>query len=233
MSPVLADVDGDKRDEVAISAFTGEPELYHGDGTRLTRLMGQAGHFAVAGTGAGSRSMAPGFIALGANAAFGRTSPKGPLKLFGGGVDARLIPAQLSPAQHVDFEHLLGGWDAKSGDWLPSFPIPMEGWTILTAPTLADVDGDGKAEVLSGSSGDVLHAFEENGTEPGGWPKQTFGWLLAAPAVGDVDGDGRLDVVAVTRDGYLWVWHTPARAEPKALVWPSFRHDLRNTGRYG
>ena len=58
-------------------------------------------------------------------------------------------------------------------------------------------------------------------------------WLLAAPAVGDVDGDGRLEVVAVTRDGYLWVWHTPTRAGASALVWPSFSHDLRNTGRYG
>jgi hypothetical protein len=232
-SPVLADVDGDGRDEVAVSAFTGEPELYHGDGTRMTRLLGLQGHFATLGTGTGSRSTALGFLALGGNAAFGRTDPHGPIKLFGGGVDLRLIQAQEMPATHVTFEHLLGGWDAASGDWLPSFPAPMEGWTILAAPVLADIDGDGKAEVLAGSSGDVLHAFEPNGDEPGGWPKQTFGWLLAAPAIGDVNGDGRLEVVAVTRDGYLWVWQTPSKATDGALVWPTFRHDLRNTGRYG
>jgi hypothetical protein len=233
MSPVLADVDGDHRDEVAVSAFTGEPELYHGDGTRMTKTLGLQPHFANLGTGSNAKTQAPGFLSLGANAAFGRTTPRGPLKLFGGGVDVRLLPAQFSPAMHVAFDHLLGGWDAASGNWLASFPIAMEGWTILTAPTLADVDGDGNAEVVAGSSGNLLHAFEENGDEPGGWPKQTFGWLLAAPTVGDVTGDGRLDVVAVTRDGYLWVWSTPTRASAGALVWPSFRHDLRNTGRYG
>jgi hypothetical protein len=143
------------------------------------------------------------------------------------------VQAQEMPANRVSFEHLLGGWDAASGDWLPAFPFPMEGWTILAAPVLADVDGDGKAEVLAGSSGNVLHAISENGAEPGGWPKQAYGWLLAAPAVGDVTGDGRVDVVAVTRDGYLWVWSTPSKASGDALPWPTFRHDLRNTGRYG
>ena len=72
------------------------------------------------------------------------------------------------------------------------------------------MDGDGRAEVLAGSSGYRLHAVGEAGREPAGWPKQTGGWLLAAPAVGDVDGDRRLEVVAVTREGWLFVWNTPA-----------------------
>ena len=58
----------------------------------------------------------------------------------------------------------------------------------------------------------MLHAFREDGSEPAGWPKQTGGWLLAAPSVGDVDGDRRLEVVAVTREGFLFVWDTPAPA---------------------
>jgi hypothetical protein len=107
----------------------------------------------------------------------------------------------------------------------------VEGWTILTGPAVADVDGDGRAEALAGSSGYRLHAVGESGKEPAGWPKQTGGWLLAAPAVGDVDGDGRLEVVAVTREGWLFVWNTPA---PKGSLreWPVFRHDRRNSGRH-
>ena len=108
----------------------------------------------------------------------------------------------------------------------------MEGWQIPSAPAIADVDGHGRAEVIAGSSGDVLHAFRPDGSEPPGWPKDTGGWLLASPAVGDVDGDGRAEVVAVTRDGYLYVWDTPARAG-SMREWPSFRHDARNTGRFG
>jgi hypothetical protein len=231
MSPVLADVDGDRHDEVAVASFTGQPELYRGDGTRMSGAGGPS-HFSVSGTGAGSRASSPSVLALGANAAFGRTQPGGPLRLFGGVVDSRLAAAQGSPGTKLPFEHLVGGWDAASGDWLASYPIPIEGWQIPTAPAVADVDGDGKAEVIAGSSGDVLHAYREDGSEPAGWPKDTGGWLLASPAVGDVDGDGKLEVVAVTRDGWLYVWDTPTRAGGQRQ-WPSFRHDPRNTGRYG
>ncbi len=142
----------------------------------------------------------------------------------------RLAQAQLSPASEIEFEHLIGGWDAASGQWLPEFPIPVEGWTIASAPAIADVGGDAGAEVIAGSSGNVLHAFGPGGAEPPGWPKRAAGWLLASPAVGDVDGDRRAEVVAVTRDGYLFVWDTAARAGK--AEWPSFRHDERNTGRY-
>ena len=229
VSPALADVDGDGDDEVAVAAFTGNPELYDGDGSRLGGAGGQS-RFQVAGTGPGSRSSAPATLALGANAAFGRTAPDGPLQLFGGLIDARLAQAQASPASDVDFEHVLGGWDAASGAWLPGFPAPTEGWQLPSAPAIADVSGDGAAEVIAGSSGNLLHAFQPGGGEPPGWPKQAAGWLLASPAVGEVDGDRSAEVVAVTRDGYLFVWNTRARAG--AGEWPSFRHDARNTGRW-
>ncbi len=188
MSPSLADVDGDGRDEVAVSAFTGRPELYRGDGTRMTRA-GEGNHFQSLLRGSSSPATAPAAISVGANAAFGRTTRGGPLRLFGGLVDARLAEAQVMPATRVPFEHLLGGWDARSGDWLPSFPQPLEAWTIVSGAAVADVDGDGRAEALAGSSGYRLHALGESGREPAGWPKQTGGWLIAAPAVGDVDGD--------------------------------------------
>ncbi len=224
MSPVLADVDGDGRDEVAIAAFTGSLELYGGDGER--RL-----GYETNGRGAASDSSAPGVLALGANAAFGRTAPDGPLRIFGGMVDDTLVAAQSSPGQAIPFEHVLGGWDATGGEWVAGFPRTMEGWLIVAAPTLADVDGDGRSEVLAGSSGNVLHAFHDDGSEPAGWPHDLGGWLLAAPTVGDVDGDGRSEVVAMTRDGFLHVIDTIGR--PEAREWPMFRHDARNTGRYG
>jgi hypothetical protein len=220
-SPDLADVDGDGRDEVAVAAFTGQPELYRGDGTRMTGPGGASGHFQDT-TG----------IALGANGAFGRTRPGGPLRFFSGLVSSDLVLAQEQPASRVHFDHLLGGWDASSGQPLQAFPRAVEGWTIVTAPAIADVDGDGTSEVIQGGSGNVLHAFREDGSEPAGWPKHPGGWLLASPAVGNVDRDRAREVVAATRDGWLYVWQTGARQGAPA-DWPSFRHDSRNSGRFG
>ncbi|MDX6671255.1 MAG: hypothetical protein QOI91_1618 [Solirubrobacteraceae bacterium] len=230
-SPVLADVDGDRRDEVAVATFTGAPELFRGDGTRMDGPGATGGHFATAVQG--SPAHAPAVLALGANASFARLSPGGPLRFLSGLVDARLATAQAQPATRPDFEHLLGGWDAAGGAWMPGWPRVMEGWQIVHAPVAADVDGDGRAEVLAGGSGNLLHAFRQDGTEPAGWPRDTGGWLLASAAASDVDGDGRTEVVAVTRDGWLFAWDTPALAPRGAGEWPAFRHDARNTGRYG
>lgn len=221
MSPLI--VGGQGGDDVIVGAFTGQLERYAGDGS-------QRFEYTSTGRGAGSDASAASVLALGANAALGRTQKGGPVGLFGGMVDSALIPAQLNPSKEIPFQHLLGGWDAGSGSWQQAFPRVMEGWTISAAPTLADVDGDGTAEVLAGSSGDVLHAVKPDGSEPAGWPKDLGGWLLAAPAVGDIDGDGRNEVVAVTRDGFLYVLDTPGRG---AREWPVFRHDARNTGKYG
>jgi hypothetical protein len=229
-SPALADTDGDGADEVAVAAFTGEPELYDGDGTRLSGPSATSNHFQSDGKGATSPATAPSVLALGANSAFGRITKGGSLDFFGGLVDETLALSQNAPSTKIPFEHLLGGWDVQSGTWLAAFPIPVEGWTIVTAPAIADVNGDGSAEVLQGGSGDVLHAFRADGSEPPRWPKHPGGWLLASPAVGDIDGDGRLEVVDVTRDGYLFVWNTPST--DLRHEWPSFRHDVRNTGRY-
>ena len=224
MSPVVADVDGDHKPEVAVAAFTGQMELYNADGSRRFE-------FTSNGRGASSPASAPSVLALGANAAFGRTAPGGPLRFFGGMVDSTLIAAQENPSKLVPFEHILGGWDAATGAWLDPYPRVMEGWTIVTCPAIADVDGDGAADVIAGSSGDVLHAVRADGTEAPGFPKDLGGWLLAAPAVGDLDGDGRNEIVTVTRDGYLYVIRT--KGKPSAREWRVLRHDARNTGDYG
>jgi hypothetical protein len=226
-SPALADVDGDGADEVAIAAFTGQPDLYRGDGSEFSG--GQ--HFTTTGKGPQSRATAVSALALGSNGAFGRLSEDGPLGYFSGLVDSQFALASQTPAQRIPYQHLFGGWDAQSGSYLAGFPAPVEQFQIITAPAIADVDGDGTAEVLAGTSGFYLHAFREDGSEPQGWPKNTGGWLFASPAVGDIDGDGKLEVVAVTREGYLWAWDTPTpRSGP--VEWGSFRHDARNSGRY-
>jgi hypothetical protein len=224
-SPTLADVDGDGADEVAIAAVAGEIQLYRGNGSRMGTP-----HFQASGRGGGSDSLSPTARAFVGNGAFGRPDRGGPLRYFSGEIDGRIATAGAEPGLKTGFDHLLGGWDARSGALLGAFPRKMEGWFFLNAPVLADVDGSPGAEIVVGSSGGLVHAYHPDGTEASGWPRDAGGWLIASPAVGDVDGDGLAEVVQPTRDGSLFVWDTPARA--RANEWPFFRHDQRNTGRY-
>jgi hypothetical protein len=63
-------------------------------------------------------------------------------------------------------------------------------------PTLADVDGDGRLEVIVGTSTGFLYVLDAAaGAALEGWPVQ-MGDITGQPAVGDLDGDGRLEVVA-------------------------------------
>jgi hypothetical protein len=125
--------------------------------------------------------------------------------------------------------HQLTAWSPRDGALLPAFPRPMEDMQFIGSPAIADVDGDGVPEAINGSGVYLVHAYRADGTEPPGWPKFTHGWHIGSPTVGDVDGDGRSEVVAVTREGRLYVWDTPAPATEASIPWPGFGRDRRNT----
>jgi len=98
-------------------------------------------------------------------------------------------------------------------------------------PTVADISGDDYPEVVSGTGGYFVNAFDGCGRQPAGWPKFTGQWLIAAPAIGDIDGDDLLEVVENTRAGWLYAWNTVGDADG-AISWESYHHDNRNTGNY-
>ncbi|RME56572.1 MAG: VCBS repeat-containing protein, partial [Deltaproteobacteria bacterium] len=131
-----------------------------------------------------------------------------------------------------EHEHHVGAWDIRTKRPFPSFPRIVEDLPFFLNPAIADLDGDGFPEIVAGSSGYLLHAWNVRGVEPAGWPKFTGGWLLGSPAVGDVDGDGRLEVVAVTMEGNLYLWDTPGPATTGAVSWGGFHHDARNSGNF-
>jgi hypothetical protein len=135
----------------------------------------------------------------------------------------------------MPYEHHLSAWNAATGDYLSSFPFPVEDFQFFVNPAIADLDGDGRPEVITGTGGYLVHAVDALGREPKGWPKFTGHWLAASAAVGDIDGDGRLEVVINSREGMLFVWDTdgPVKVGGRsALQWPKFHHDLRNSGNF-
>jgi hypothetical protein len=75
------------------------------------------------------------------------------------------------------------------------------GGPVRTTPTLADLDDDGKLEVICGSSG-YMYALRGNGASFGaGWPVDLSDATPTSTAVGDVDGDGSLEIAFFSRKG--------------------------------
>lgn len=88
----------------------------------------------------------------------------------------------------------VSGWPVELN---PSGGFP--GW-VLSSPASADLDGDGRDEVVIGSDDDRLWVLEGDGTNAFGWPKILPFGFRASPALGDLDGDGDLEIVVGHRN---------------------------------
>jgi len=92
----------------------------------------------------------------------------------------------------------------------------------MSGPALADLDGDGKLDIIFGTRNDAtglrrLIALRYDGTFCPGFPVNVTGQILCHPAVGDLDGDGVLEIVVYTSGRYIYVVHqdgTPYQGFP-------------------
>jgi MYXO-CTERM domain-containing protein len=148
-----------------------------------------------------------------------------------GGSLSLALTLQGSPSSDSTGDNLLVVWSGKTGAMLPASPFVLEDFTFFNSQAIVDLTGDDYPEVLTGSGGYYLHALDGCGREATGWPKFTGQWIIPTPAVGDLDGDKKLEVAVGTRNGWLYVWHTPA-GDDTLIEWESFHHDNRNTGTY-
>ncbi len=94
----------------------------------------------------------------------------------------------------------------------PVFTLVSEEWLGLdvgrrSAPTFADLDGDGDLDLLVGNSDGVVTFYRNDG--PAAAPRFVemgrldTGRPLVSPAAGDLDGDGRVDLIVGTGSGGL------------------------------
>ncbi|MGI8335801.1 FG-GAP-like repeat-containing protein [Actinomadura scrupuli] len=233
--PVVADVDGDGKDEVATGPSFAPTYLISGTG----RILKNYGPLENPAAGLSPKAVLNGNLPVDIPASFTTTGAFGRFGLFGrlgyteagsGGVS--LAAALLFPGSGVGVGNYERGYDAATSLPVPGFPKARTGLGFLGAPVVADVTGDGKAEVIDGGDTSTLHAFSPGGSATGTTVHFTGGWTIWSPTTGDLDADGRTDLVTMTREGYLFAWSTPGTAASNTEWW-TYHHDEWRTGRYG
>jgi tetratricopeptide (TPR) repeat protein len=82
-----------------------------------------------------------------------------------------------------------------------------------SSPALADLDSDGRLEIIVGTLAGYVYAWHCDGRLVEGWPRKAQQGITSSPAVGDLDGDGYPEVVCV---GNVWRHDgTPAGGWPQ------------------
>ncbi len=104
------------------------------------------------------------------------------------------------------------------------FPIDLHG-SVESSPQFADLNGDGRDELVVADSNGLVHAIEASGHELAGWPVREDlvpgtdlrAGFVSSPAVAALDGDGGPDVVIGGLDGKVYAWTSTGAPVPG---WP-------------
>jgi hypothetical protein len=97
------------------------------------------------------------------------------------------------------------------GGGFPGFPY-RTGGPVLSAPAIADVDGDGTMDIVV-FSGRKVFVLNQSGSPLDGFPVTvpTGADLAGSPIVADIDGDGSVDVAGVSAEGIVFAYGRTGR----------------------
>jgi len=223
--PIIGDFDGDETAEIAVAAIGRAIAIFAPDGSLLRELdfHDRAGFSPL---GDAARQGPPVFVANGQTAAGDLDRDGVPDLIHSAATRAFITEPARGAFEQV--ETLIAAWSPGRGGFAPGFPNRATD-RFRDGFLIADLDQDGRDEVVFGDRAYRLHAISAAGVSPKGWPKLLGGAIGGTPTVADLDGDGHLEVLATTSNGLLFAWRTDADADA-AVPWEAVRHDYRATG---
>ena len=177
-SPSLGNLDADPASEIAIGSLDGKVYVWNPDGSRVP---GWPRRLDAPNTFAGPVNGTP---------AIGDIDGNGSNEVVVGSDNGWVFA--FSAAGHV-----MPGWPQFTGH-NADFPdrCATDACTgVVGSPTLADLDGDGRLEVIAGSFSHKIFVWRWNGAVLPGWPRDVWDGVASTAAVGDVDRDGSPDIV--------------------------------------
>ncbi len=251
-SPALADLDGDGKLDIIYGSYDGNLYAWHGDGTNvpgwpqplfagtlsspavgdidndgileiaITANNGKLYVFKANGT------LQPGFPVTGVQAAGTGVYPS-PALADMEGTGQKDIVINTTDGYVKVFR--------PNGTLIPQWSNVRYSYTALaseSSPVVADLDGDGRNEVLVGGEDANLYAFANDGTPMPGFPIHVGGEIRGTPAVWDIDHDGSAEIIASCWDENVYVWDYPGVFSPAGPPpWAMWRHDQYRRGSLG
>ena len=186
--------------EIIVGVQDGTVQAWHADGTRVPGWPVTAGNFV--------ERCSP---------AVGDVDGDGNLEVF---VGSWYDYGATSTGGMYAFRH--------DGTTLPGWPkLTSTHTSIIASPALADLDQDGKLEIICGTyeTSGKMYVWRYNGVDQPGWPytvprgPSSTSLLSASPAIGDLDGDGFLEIVdgSCGQCGTVYAWRRDGTVMPG---WP-------------
>jgi subtilisin family serine protease len=111
------------------------------------------------------------------------------------------------------------------------YPKTIMGDPARCVPLIADIDGDTRKELLVGSAGEPIMAWEADGSVTPGFPLLDLAPdFECTPALADLDQDGTLEIMVAADDYRFHVLDLAVPNAAETMDWGMIRHDPQNSG---
>jgi len=102
---------------------------------------------------------------------------------------------------------------------LPIQPVLGEGEKLIGTPIIADINNDGKNDILSITNQGQLFAHDLSGEFIDGFPTTVGGTVDISPILLDIDDDGKLEIFALNKNGDFHGWQMDSDFSNDNLWW--------------